>query len=251
VSKTCANCSRAERRATVARRLRTARTPALLVTVTVLVAAALIAVLPQIRLGSANTYHANFAEGAGLRAGQPVRIAAVPVGKVDAVDKASDDSINVTFTVAKTYQLYTSTRALIRHENVVGDHYLEITMGPGELHKLPVGATINQAHTATVLDNTAKLTQGVVACDLLPAQPVVEQTRPPATTQDDRKVEVNPTTAPLAENYLRLNALGAYGYFFNIYYCSIQTRIKGPGSDILIPFGGPPDPTNSRCAVAK
>ncbi|MDT5186842.1 MAG: phospholipid/cholesterol/gamma-HCH transport system substrate-binding protein, partial [Mycobacterium sp.] len=50
---------------------------------------------------------------------------------------------------------------------------------------------------------------------------------------------------------LRLNALGAYGYFFNIYYCSIQMRINGPGSDILIPFGGPPDPTNSRCAVAK
>jgi phospholipid/cholesterol/gamma-HCH transport system substrate-binding protein len=121
VSKTCANGSRAECRGTVARRLRTARTPALLVTATVLVAAALIAVLRQIRFGSANTYHANFAEGAGLRVGQSVRIAAVPVGEVDAVDKASDDSINVTFTVAKTYQLYTSTRALIRLENLVGD----------------------------------------------------------------------------------------------------------------------------------
>jgi hypothetical protein len=248
VSKTCANSNRAERRASVARRLRTARTPTLLVIVTVLVAAALIAVLPQIRLGSANTYHANFAEGAGLRAGQPVRIAAVPVGKVDAVDKASDNSINVTLTIAKTYRLYTSTRALIRHENVGGDRYLEITIGPGELHTLPVGATINQAHTAAVLDNTAKLTYGVVARDLLLAQPVVEQMGP---TRDDRKVEVNASTAPLAENYLRLNALGVYGYFFNIYYCSIQMRINGPGSDILIPFGGPPDPTNSRCAVAK
>ena len=199
MSKICVNGSRAERRATVARRLRTARTPALLVTVTVLVAAAQIAVLPQIRFGWANSHHANFAERAGLRAGEPVRIAAVPVGKVDAVDKASDNSINVTFTVAKTYQLYTSTRALIRHENVVGDGYLKIAMGPGELYKLPIGATINQAHTATVLDNTAKLTQGVVARDLLPGQRVVEQARPPATTRDDRKVEVNATAAPLAE----------------------------------------------------
>jgi ABC-type transporter Mla subunit MlaD len=228
-----------------------ARALALFITVTMVAAAALIAVLPQIRFGSANTYHANFAEAAGLRAGQPVRIAAVPVGKVDAVDKASDRSINVTFTVAKTYQLYTSTRALIRHANVVDDRYLEITMGPGELQKLPVGATINQAHTATALDSTAKLTQGVVAPDLLLAQRVVEQTGPQAGTQHDRRVEVNATTAPLAENYLRLNALGAYGYFFNIYYCSIQMRINGPGSDIPIPFGGPPDPTNSRCAVAK
>jgi virulence factor Mce-like protein len=251
VSKTCANGNRAERRASVARRLRTARTPTLLVIVTVLVVAALIAVLPQIRLGSANTYHANFAEGAGLRAGQPVRIAAVPVGKVDAVDTASDNSIDVTFTIAKTYQLYTSTRALIRHENVVGDRFLELTMGPGELQKLPVGATINQAHTATVPDATAKLTHGVVARDLLLAQPVVEQIRPLATNRDDRKVEFNASTAPLAENYLRLNALGVYGYFFNIYYCSIQMRINGPGSDTLIPFGGPPDPMNSRCAVAK
>jgi virulence factor Mce-like protein len=220
-------------------------------TITVLVAAALIAVLQQIRFGAANTYHANFAEAAGLRAGQPVRIAAVPVGKVDAVDKASDNGIDVTFTVAKTYQLYTSTRALIRHENVAGDRYLEITMGPGELHKLVIGATINQAHTATVSDNTAKLTQGVVARDLLLARRVVEQTRPLATTRDDSNVEVNAVTAPLAETHQRLNALGAYGNFFNIYYCSIQMRINGPGSDILIPFGGPPDPRNSRCAVAK
>jgi phospholipid/cholesterol/gamma-HCH transport system substrate-binding protein len=145
VSNACAGTGRAKRRATVAGRRQTARTLTLVITVTVSVAAALIAVLPQIRFGSANTYHAIFAEAAGLGAGQPVRIAAVPVGKVDAVDTASDNSINVTFTVAKPYQLYTSTRALIRHENVVGDRYLEIAMGPGELpplHRPGSGAAI-------------------------------------------------------------------------------------------------------------
>jgi ABC-type transporter Mla subunit MlaD len=217
---------------------RTARMLTLFVTVTVLVAAALIAVRQQIRFGSANTYHANFAEAAGLRAGQPVRIAAVPVGKVDAVDSTSDNSIDVTFTVAKAYRLYTSTRALIRLENVAGDRYLEITMGPGELHKLPIGATIGQAHTATVRDNTAKLTQGVVARDLLLARRVVEQTRPPAATRDDRNVQVDAIAAPLAETHLRLNALGAYGSFFNIYYCSIQMRINGPCEAITTPMDG-------------
>jgi ABC-type transporter Mla subunit MlaD len=67
MSKPRANRCRAERRATVARRLRTARTPALLGTVTVLVAAALIAVLSHIRFGSANTYHATFAEAAPVQ----------------------------------------------------------------------------------------------------------------------------------------------------------------------------------------
>ena len=43
--------------------------------------------------------------------------------------------------------------------------------------------------------------------------------------------------------------LGAYGSFFNIYYCSIRMKINGPaGSDILIPFGGPPDPSKGRCS---
>ncbi|SKV66696.1 Hypothetical MCE-family protein [Mycobacteroides abscessus subsp. massiliense] len=53
----------------------------------------------------------------------------------------------------------------------------------------------------------------------------------------------------LAENYLRLNALGAYGSFFNIYYCSIRIKVNGPvGTDWLIPFGGPPDPSKGRCS---
>ena len=60
---------------------------------------------------------------------------------------------------------------------------------------------------------------------------------------------VNKVIEPLAENYLRLNALGAYGSFFNIHYCSIRIKINGPaGSDILIPFGGPPDPSKGRCS---
>ena len=66
---------------------------------------------------------------------------------------------------------------------------------------------------------------------------------------DERKADINKVIEPLAENYLRLNALGAYGAFFNIYYCSIRMKINGPaGSDILIPFGGPPDPSKGRCS---
>jgi phospholipid/cholesterol/gamma-HCH transport system substrate-binding protein len=85
-----------------------------------------------------------------------------------------------------------------------------------------------------------------------PLQGVIDNVRPLATTLDDKKADVNAVIEPLAENYLRLSALGAYGAFFNIYFCSIQLKINGPaGSDILIPFGSPPDPNKGRCAFTK
>ena len=77
----------------------------------------------------------------------------------------------------------------------------------------------------------------------------IENARPLRSGMDERKGDINKVIEPLAENYLRLNALGAYGSFFNIYYCSIRIKINGPaGSDILIPFGGPPDPSKGRCS---
>jgi phospholipid/cholesterol/gamma-HCH transport system substrate-binding protein len=82
-----------------------------------------------------------------------------------------------------------------------------------------------------------------------PLQGVIENARPLAQRLDERRSEVNEVIEPLAENYLRLNSLGAYGSFFNIYFCSTRIKINGPaGSDILIPFGGPPDPSKGRCS---
>jgi len=287
--------------------------------VMVLVAAGLVVIFGQFRFSSSSTYHADF------------------------------------------YQLYTSTRAVVRYLNLVGDRYLEIASGPGELRKLPLGATIGRANTAPALDldallgglrpvlkgldgskindvsnaiiellqgqggalsdmlsSTGSFTQTLAARDELigevitnlntalgtvddknaqldssvdqlqqlvtrlaqgrepiaesipalssaevdltdmlnqsrrPLQGVIDNVRPLATTLDDKKADVNAVIEPLAENYLRLSALGAYGAFFNIYFCSIQLKINGPaGSDILIPFGSPPDPNKGRCAFTK
>ena len=247
---------------------------------------------------------------------------------------------------------------MVRYENLVGDRYLEITSGPGELRKLPAGSTIPKQNTQPALDldallgglrpvlkgldgakvnevsnaviellqgqggalsnllsTTSAFTQNLAARDQLigdvinnlntvlgtvdekgaqfdasvdqlqklitglaqgrdpiagaipplasaendltdmlqksrrPLQGVIENVRPLAQRLDERKADVNKVIEPLAENYLRLNALGAYGSFFNIYYCSIRIKINGPaGSDILIPFGGPPDPSKGRCS---
>lgn len=325
--------------------------------VMMVVAAGLIIVFGEFRFAASNTYHANFANASRLKAGQDVRVAGVPVGTVHSVELAPDNSVDVTFDLDKRYQLYTSSRALIRYENLVGDRYMEIAAGPGELHKLAPGASIARDHTQPALDldallgglrpvlkgldgtkvnemsgaiiellqgqggalsqmlsSTSAFSQSLASRDQLigdtithlntvlatvdakgaafdtsvdqlqqlisglaqgrdsvagaigplasaesalthmlaesrrPLQGVIENLRPLATVLDKRKDDINKVIDPLEENYLRLNALGAYGSFFNIYYCSIRIKINGPaGSDLLIPFGGPPDPSKGRC----
>ena len=81
----------------------------------------------------------------------------MPVGSVNGVALNPDNTVDVAFDVNKRYQLYTSTRAVVRYENLVGDRYLEITSGPGELRKLPPGATIPKQNTQPALDLDALL----------------------------------------------------------------------------------------------
>jgi phospholipid/cholesterol/gamma-HCH transport system substrate-binding protein len=338
--------------------------------VMLLVAAGLVVVFGQFRFAPTSGYHANFTTASRLKAGNDVRIAGVPVGKVRGLKLNPDNSVDVAFDVDKRYQLYTSTRADIRYLNLVGDRYLEIASGPGDLRKLPVGATIDQSHTEPALDldallgglrpvlkgldgnkineisnaiiqllqgqggaladllsNTGSFTQSLadryqVISDVIhnlntvlgtvneksaqfdasvdqlqqlvtglaqgrdpiagaipplasaetdltdmlqrsrrPLQGVIENVRPLATEMDNRKGEINKVIEPLAENYLRLEALGAYGAFFNIFYCTVRIKINGfstvgghpfgGDSDILIPQGGPPDPSKGRCSPAK
>lgn len=326
--------------------------------VMLLVAAMLIVVFGEFRFASSNSFRATFSDASRLKTGQDVRIAGVPVGSVTDVALNPDNTVDVGFNIDKRYQLYTSTRAVIRYENLVGDRYLEIASGPGELRKLPPGSTIPESNTQPALDldallgglrpvvkgldgskvnelsgaviellqgqggalssmlaSTSAFSQNLAARDQLigevitnlntvlstvdaksvefdasvdrlqqlitglsegrdpiagaieplataendltemlagsrrPLQGVIEQLRPLATELDERKGEVNEVIEPLAENYMRLNALGAYGSFFNIFYCSTRIKINGPaGSDLLIPFGGPPDPSKGRCS---
>jgi phospholipid/cholesterol/gamma-HCH transport system substrate-binding protein len=323
-----------------------------------LVAAMLVVVFGEFRFASDRSYHATFTDASRLKAGQDVRIAGVPVGSVSELKLNPDNTVDVAFSVDKRYQLYSSTRAVVRYENLVGDRYLEITAGPGELRKIPPGSTIPKENTqpaldldallgglkpvlkgldgakinevsnavmellqgqggalSTLLSTTSAFTQNLAARDQLigdvinnlntvlgtvdekgaqfdasvdqlqklltglaqgrdpiagaipplataendltdmlqksrrPIQGVIENARPFAQRFDERKADVNKVIEPLAENYLRLNALGAYGSFFNIFYCSTRLKINGPaGSDILVPFGGPPDPSKGRCS---
>ena len=326
-----------------------------------LVAAGLVVIFGEFRFGPSNTYHANFIDATRLKGGQKVRIAGVPVGTVKNVKLNPNNTVDVAFTVDKRYTLYSSTRAAIRYDNLVGDRFLEITSGPGELRKLRPGATIDQQHTQPALDLDALLGglrpvlkgldankintvssyviellqgQGGALSNLLadtnafgstlgaraqmigdvinnlnavlttvdakgaqfsasvdelqklitglahgrdavagaipplasttsdlteflkrgrrPLQGNIENIRPLATEITDRMPEVNNDIEQLGEDYLRLSALGAYGAYFNIYFCSVSLKINGPaGSDIQIGMGGQVDPSKGRGAFAK
>lgn len=339
---------------------RTGLKVAVFTVVMILIAAALVVTFGKFKFGSGHEYRAEFASVSRLKTGQDVRISGVTVGSVKDIAIAGDH-VNVTFDVNDRYQLYTSTRAVIRYEDLVGNRYLEITAGPGDLRKLATGATIPRSNTQPALDldallgglrpvlkgldgakinevsnamiellqgdggpladllsSTGSFTQSLAARDELigevitnlntvlgsvdekssqldtsidqlrqvittlnqgrdpiagaieplasaqsdltdllassrrPLQGVIENVRPLATTLDDRKDEVNAVIDRTPVNYARLASLGAYGSFFNIFFCSIQFKLNGPaGSDILIPAAAPVDPTKGRCAFKK
>lgn len=122
-----------------------------------LVATGLVVVFGEFRFAAGHTYHAQFETASRLKTGQDVRIAGVPVGSVKSIKLTPENTVDVTFDVNKRYQLYTSTRALIRYENLVGDRFLEITSGPGALRKLAPGGTIAMDQTEPALDLDALL----------------------------------------------------------------------------------------------
>jgi phospholipid/cholesterol/gamma-HCH transport system substrate-binding protein len=325
-----------------------------------LVAAGLVVTFGQFQFGSTVTYRADFTSVSRLKTGQDVRIAGITVGSVKSI-AIEGDHVGVSFDVDRRYQLYTSTRAAIRYQDLVGNRYLEITAGPGDLRKLPPGATISRSNTepaldldallgglrpvlkgldpgkvnqvsnaviellqgkggtlADILSSTSTFTQtlagrdqligevitnlnavlttvddkstqldtsidqlqqlistlarerepiagaiaplasaqadltDLLAADRRPLQGIIENARPLATALDDRKKDINTVIEPLAEDYLRLANLGAYGSFFNIYFCAIKFKLPGPaGSDILLPAVSPPDPNRGRCSVDK
>lgn len=108
--------------------------------------------------GETETYHAIFAgpDGvSGLRSGNPVRVAGVPVGKVDDVRLADAEHAEVTFTANHKQRITTHTWAVVRYANLLGQRYLALTQSgdtPGTV--LEPGSTIPRRRTAPALSLT-------------------------------------------------------------------------------------------------
>lgn len=121
-------------------------------TVMALIFAGLAVVFSQVRFSSSESYQADFTDASGIKSGDKVRIAGVPVGAVEGVQVGDDNLAEVSFSVDKKYPLLQSTKATVRYENLVGDRYLELLEGAGSTEALADGDTIPVSQTAPALD---------------------------------------------------------------------------------------------------
>jgi len=128
---------------------------AAVVSVQLLFTAVIVVVFGQVRFDRTNSYSAEFSNASGLRAGQFVRASGVEVGKVKKVDLVEGDKkIRVDFSVDRSVQLYQSTTAQIRYQDLIGNRYLELSRGAGEgaERALPPGGFIPLSRTQPALD---------------------------------------------------------------------------------------------------
>ena len=127
------------------------------IVVTVLATGVLTATIGNIRLGGTTTYKALFTDATGLLPGDDVRIAGVRVGEVEGVDVAQDRGralARVTFTVDDDRPVASSTQALIRYRNLVGQRYVALAEGAGGGRPLTENGTIPLRQTQSALDLT-------------------------------------------------------------------------------------------------
>jgi phospholipid/cholesterol/gamma-HCH transport system substrate-binding protein len=96
--------------------------------------------------GGGVTYSAEFTDVAGIAPGDPVRIAGIAVGVVDAVRVERDHAV-VEYTLQDARHLGTRTRAALSLDTLLGQNSLVLTpAGPGTF---AVGGTIPLARTST------------------------------------------------------------------------------------------------------
>ncbi len=118
------------------------------------------AVTGEFRPGERADYKAVFNDVSGLAVGDEVRVAGVDVGKVTAIDVRKDNTVLVTFNVAKGQQLTTDTHATIQYRNLIGDRVVQLTRGSAGTpaqgapagEPLAAGGTLPAAQTASALD---------------------------------------------------------------------------------------------------
>ncbi|MFP8963878.1 MCE family protein [Streptomyces nanhaiensis] len=153
--------------------------------VTVLATTVLAATIVTISFTPEDTYRAVFSDVTSLEEGDDIRVAGVRVGEVESIrirqEGAGDgggreegeggkDGENggkgkdggngkgprtlaeVVFTVSRDRPLLTSTRAVIRYRNLVGQRYIALTEGAGDGRRLPPGGLIPLKRTQPALD---------------------------------------------------------------------------------------------------
>jgi len=106
--------------------------------------------------GDTRSYHATFADVAGLRVGDDVRVAGVRVGRVQSIEIAHGGAA-VGFEVAADQPLLDTTKIVMRYQNLLGQRYLALVQGAERGARLAAGATVPLARTSPGFDLTELL----------------------------------------------------------------------------------------------
>ncbi|MEU5535614.1 MlaD family protein [Streptomyces sp. NPDC020362] len=125
--------------------------------VTILATALLAATIVNLSFTPEHTYRAVFSDVTGLEKGDDVRVAGVRVGEVEGIRIKDRTRAEVAFTAGADRPLLTSTHAVIRYRNLVGQRYVALTEGAGDGTRLKPDATIPLSHTQPALDLNALL----------------------------------------------------------------------------------------------
>ncbi|MGC4934863.1 MlaD family protein [Gordonia sp. DT30] len=93
--------------------------------------------------GDTGTFSTFFGDASGLDKGDDVRMAGVRVGRVDSIDLV-DGRAKVTFEVQKDQPMYTTTKAAIRYQNLIGQRYVALSLADGNPEPLAGGSTLKE-----------------------------------------------------------------------------------------------------------
>jgi phospholipid/cholesterol/gamma-HCH transport system substrate-binding protein len=122
--------------------------------VTTLSTGVLVVLIGNISFQTNRNYKAVFSDATGVVKGDDIRIAGVKVGSVKKVEIIDRTRALVSFNVAKSSIVTKSSTATIRYRNLVGQRYISLTQGVGDLDRLPSDATIPMDRTQPALDLT-------------------------------------------------------------------------------------------------
>ncbi|MGW4439198.1 MCE family protein [Streptomyces sp. NPDC004596] len=126
--------------------------------VTIAATALLAATIVNFSFTPKDTYHAVFTDVTGLETGDDIRVAGVRVGEVQGIRIKDRTLAEVTFTVSAERPLLAGTRAVVRYRNLVGQRYVALTEGAGDVTaRLRPGGTIPLSRTQPALDLNALL----------------------------------------------------------------------------------------------
>jgi phospholipid/cholesterol/gamma-HCH transport system substrate-binding protein len=120
--------------------------------VTSLSTGVLVVLIGNISFQSTRDYKAVFSDATGVVKGDDIRIAGVKVGSVKKVEIVDRTRALVSFNVADSSIVTKSSTVTIRYRNLVGQRYLSLTQGVGDLDRLPSDTTIPMERTQPALD---------------------------------------------------------------------------------------------------